>query len=690
MSLRLQLAAFVVLTFFLPWAGVRLVESIEATLRSGLETLLTRDAQSVAVQVVASAAFNRRLSPPQGFSRPLYVNPLSRPPRLDASRRDWQFSREADTSRAFMLEDGSLITLGLHQGFLYLFCDVVDDDVVYRGEAGQPPYGDRIVLAFGRDPEAPEFLLLASSGDGAFSAQPSTGGEQFIPSGGDEDLVRGSWARRAGGGGYFVEARVPSRILSGTLGIAIIDSDIGGADARLAARSWNDSGAPNALVSESPELEAILGTRAGGNQRFRIFDSDGWVLADAGTLEPAPSVNPAASPSLVERLFRRILRRDDPEYLGRLEIEPGRIGDPALLSVLDGEPRIAWYRRGADVSAIVAAAVPVDPDNPGRGGVLIEQASDPILSLANQAMLRVVTTTVVVTLVAALALLGYASLLSFRIGRLARAAESALGPRGEITARLPGAKASDEIGDLSRSFQDLLKRLRDYTSYLQSLTSKLTHELRTPLAIVATSADNLEHETGSEAGQSYLKRLRQGADRLESILQAMTAATRVEQAIAQAEIEEFDIGEVVASCVSAYRDVYEGQRFTLDLPPQPIIVAGSAELIAQLLDKLIDNAVSFAEDSSVIAVSLVPAKGDVLLDVVNRGPLLPEAMRHQLFDSLVSVREGGGHKPHLGLGLYIVTLVAEFHGGRVEADNLPDSSGVRMRVVLPCRDAGSA
>jgi dedicated sortase system histidine kinase len=687
-SLRLQLAAFVVLTFFLPWAGIRLVESIEATLRSGLETLLTRDAEAVAVQVVASEAFNRRLSPPQGFSRPLYVNPLSRPPRLDASRRDWQFSREADTSRAVMLEDGSRISLGLHQGFLYLFCDVVDDDVVYRGESGQPPYGDRIVLAFGRDPAAPEYLLLASSGDGPFSAQPSSGGEQFIPSGGDEDLVRGSW--RSGGGGYLVEARVPSRILSGTLGIAIIDSDIGGADARLAASSWNASGAPNALVSESPELEAILGTRAGGNQRFRIFDSDGWVLADAGTLEPAPSIDPAASPSLVERLFRRILRRDDPEYLGRLEIEPGRIGDPALLSVLDGEPRVAWYRRGADVSAIVAAAVPVDPDNPGRGGVLIEQASDPILSLANQAMLRVVTTTVVVTLVAALALLGYASLLSFRIGRLARAAESALGPRGEITARLPGAKASDEIGDLSRSFQDLLKRLRDYTRYLQSLTSKLSHELRTPLAIVATSADNLEHETGSEAGRSYLKRLRQGADRLESILQAMTAATRVEQAIAQAEIEEFDIGEVIASCVSAYRDVYEAERFTLELPPRPIIVAGSAELIAQLLDKLIDNAVSFAEGSTDIAVSLVRDKGEVLLDVVNRGPLLPEAMRHQLFDSLVSVREAGGDKPHLGLGLYIVTLVAEFHGGRVEADNLADSSGVRMRVVLPCRDAGSA
>ena len=62
---------------------------------------------------------------------------------------------------------------------------------------------------------------------------------------------------------------------------------------------------------------------------------------------------------------------------------------------------------------------------------------------------------------------------------------------------------------------------------------------------------------------------------------------------------------------------------------------------------------------------------------------LPAAMRHRLFDSLVSVRASGGERSHLGLGLYIVTLIAEFHGGRVEADNLPDGSGVRIGVVLP-------
>jgi len=73
--------------------------------------------------------------------------------------------------------------------------------------------------------------------------------------------------------------------------------------------------------------------------------------------------------------------------------------------------------------------------------------------------------------------------------------------------------------------------------------------------------------------------------------------------------------------------------------------------------------------------------------VSNRGPRLPESMAGKLFDSMVSVRSGGGNgEPHLGLGLYIVRLIAEFHGGRAEALDREDGSGVVMRVRCPLAD----
>ena len=69
--------------------------------------------------------------------------------------------------------------------------------------------------------------------------------------------------------------------------------------------------------------------------------------------------------------------------------------------------------------------------------------------------------------------------------------------------------------------------------------------------------------------------------------------------------------------------------------------------------------------------------------VTNKGPHLPPQMREQLFDSLVSVRDAQGKEPHLGLGLYVARLIAEYHGGAIGARNLSDGSGVVFEIVLP-------
>ncbi|MFC6980910.1 ATP-binding protein [Microbulbifer taiwanensis] len=67
----------------------------------------------------------------------------------------------------------------------------------------------------------------------------------------------------------------------------------------------------------------------------------------------------------------------------------------------------------------------------------------------------------------------------------------------------------------------------------------------------------------------------------------------------------------------------------------------------------------------------------------NDGPLLPEGYAHKLFDSLVSVRDDGGRAGHLGLGLHIARLIADFHRGRLTAANREDGSGVTFALELP-------
>jgi signal transduction histidine kinase len=113
------------------------------------------------------------------------------------------------------------------------------------------------------------------------------------------------------------------------------------------------------------------------------------------------------------------------------------------------------------------------------------------------------------------------------------------------------------------------------------------------------------------------------------------------------------------------------------------------ELFAQMLDKLVANAVEFATHGA-IQIRLERDESSARLIVANEGPSLPPEIADRLFDSMVSVRperasaERG--EPHLGLGLYIVRLVAEFHGGSAQAANRPDASGVEVTVTLPLAD----
>jgi signal transduction histidine kinase len=181
-----------------------------------------------------------------------------------------------------------------------------------------------------------------------------------------------------------------------------------------------------------------------------------------------------------------------------------------------------------------------------------------------------------------------------------------------------------------------------------------------------------------------MARAQEGLDRLAHIITRMTEAARLETSLADAELERFDLAQVVSGCVEGYRAAYPQQRIELGLPSGALPLDGAPELIAQMLDKLVANAVEFAKAGTPIKVTLEREVATVRLAVSNMGPPLPAGMGSRLFDSMVSVRdERASSAPHLGLGLYIVRLIAEHHGGRASAANRTDAEGVTVSVVLP-------
>src|SRR5688572_29770592 len=183
--------------------------------------------------------------------------------------------------------------------------------------------------------------------------------------------------------------------------------------------------------------------------------------------------------------------------------------------------------------------------------------------------------------------------------------------------------------------------------------------------------------------QSCVERARSGANRMHAILTALSEATRVEQIIEHTERVRFDVRELVQNMGQAYRQTFVEHRVETQVPEESCLVEGSPDLIAQLLDKLMDNASDFTPKGSPITIALAREPRSCTLSVRNEGPLLPPQLDKRLFESLVTSRTSTNGRPHLGLGLYIARLIADFHRGTVNAANLPDHSGVAMSLELP-------
>ncbi len=451
-------------------------------------------------------------------------------------------------------------------------------------------------------------------------------------------------------------------------------------------------GNESAGVNREGEVAAILKGIERSTSRIWVVNREFRVIALAGSLRRvvAPAKDVGRIEYLMQLAMTQVLRRpseDFDEAAPEDVLSTGR----EVIAALQGAPRTRVRQTSDGKAAIVSAAHPIWSGDEVMGAVVVEESTNSILSVRNQALERLLFATLAAFVIAGAVLLGLATRISWRIRRLRDEAEGAIDAQGRITHTFSGSSAGDEIGDLSRSFSSVLARLTEHHSYLETMASRLSHELRTPVAVVRSSLENLKLEPSPVEARVYLQRAEQGLARLSTILTRMSEATRLEQGLLATERERFDLALVVSGCVEGYRSAFRGRAFDLSAPAESLIIEGSPELIAQMLDKLMDNANDFGTSGTPISVKLdrvgaAPELGDpgsVVLGVSNQGDALPEGTHERLFASMVSMRrDKGGEKPHLGLGLYVARLIAEFHRGTIFAENLADSQGVAVKVTF--------
>src|SRR5207249_4731318 len=346
----------------------------------------------------------------------------------------------------------------------------------------------------------------------------------------------------------------------------------------------DSQGEERQVILAAPELTSYLAQFMQPGLKLAVSTPSGRVLARADALARLTGLG--AETPILARLYRRFVDR------------------PGTRALLESSAPI--YDR--DHKTVI-------------GELEVTQTANRWIRLRDHALMRMLNFSLSTSAVAVTLMFAFAAWLALRLSRLRQASESALTRSGLVTS-FPETDARDELGDVARGFSTLLQRLNEYTSYLRTLAGKLAHEIRTPLTIVRSSLDNLESEQVPPSARAYLERARQGSERLNAILIAMGAATRVEEAIGGAERVSFDLTPVLESAVAAYRGAFPERTFRAELPTEPVAVRGAPDLIVQMLDKLIDNAVDFSPAGALISVRLRLDAQAALIEVDNPGPAL--------------------------------------------------------------------
>ena len=731
MTLRKQLIIVSLCLLALPWAGCQYVKEMESVLRQNQQQLLqsavkpiTHIVKNTLIEQLTTITAETDLTP-----KTLYSPYRNSPIAIDGYDDEWKrYSHHAlafSDSKIANKNTNSYFQVSSNKKNLLLFFHIEDSNIVYhRPGSPSPTHNDHLKITLGDKKQ--QTIVLYTSGQGSIQALTSNhfknrdlrnrdlkknkGTWKALP---PSQRIQGYWQEMSSDNsiGYNIELSIPLSLIKGSIEFSIYDANN---IKNIVTKPTLTSGTLS-LLQPIFSLTEKLSAFQQPSWDIAIINSNGWLLSpqiqnkninekNNNTLKntikkPSPSLWESALSRFYRYIMEGVVEGKNPS--NALPIWPF---DSAQLS--QSKQNIPpetltryqnqWYRVAHSQRSILSVINPIYHNDTQDiiGYVILTQSSKALLSLTNNALLRIINLSLTTAALSALVLLGFASILSYRIRNLRNQAEKAVSHDGKVQP-FSASKSKDEIGDLSRSYAALLQRIQDYNHYLETLSGKLAHELRTPLTISKSSIEMLKmvDHNDTEKHQRYLHRAEEGLERLRLILNAMSEASRVEQVIQHSDIHQVNIKNLMNEMCLAYQDTYPDFTFTFhfqsnitSLSPSPEITLHCApELIAQMLDKLIDNATGFAPKHSEILLSLTATEKSVLLTVDNTGPLLPDNMQQQLFDSMVSIRKEKTDTPHLGLGLYIVKLIAQHHHGQLSACNNAENSGVSFCVELPTR-----
>jgi two-component system, OmpR family, sensor kinase len=264
----------------------------------------------------------------------------------------------------------------------------------------------------------------------------------------------------------------------------------------------------------------------------------------------------------------------------------------------------------------------------------------------------------------------------------AMATQAAVLGERNLTTRLNAPNPGDELGQLASAFNGLLGRLSSVLSAQRQFMADASHQLRTPVSVLRTTADvTLRQPHRSEHDyREAITIVGEQAVRLTKLVEAMFVLSRAEAGGRTIRPEPVYLDEIVSDCVRQL-SVIAGERGVRLVATGDTDVAfvGDDDCLRQLFANLLDNAVAHTRAGGAVTAQTEVSQRQISVRITDQGEGIPVADREKIFERFTRLDR---RRPGAGLGLPIARWMAEAHGGTVELES-SRSEGSVFVVTLP-------
>ena len=244
---------------------------------------------------------------------------------------------------------------------------------------------------------------------------------------------------------------------------------------------------------------------------------------------------------------------------------------------------------------------------------------------------------------------------------------------------------NDELGVLSKSLDEMTKELNNRIKATENFSTDLVHEIRNPLASLKSASEIISDTTDKEKQEKLLKIMTHDVSRIDRLITDYSQMLKDELAISSEQMEDLDLKPIIDSVVDDFNNIYiEKKNVNIKLNSSgsnKYLIKGISNRLEQIIANLLDNAVSFSKNGSIVSVDLEDDKNYVILKVSDEGEGFKESDIKKVFDRFYSNRpENFGE--HSGLGLNIVKNLVDIHKGEINASNSP-KGGAMIEIKFP-------